>query len=98
MKFFFTTGFTTAGTGTEVSSLTVKDAIQKMIREEEASAPLKDQQIVTPSRPSASTSPAGPLQNTVKSSGSRRRACGKNGMSSAALHASTAGHRLHLPT
>jgi RNA polymerase sigma-54 factor len=46
MKFFFTTGFTTAGTGTEVSSLTVKDAIQKMIREEEPSAPLKDQQIV----------------------------------------------------
>lgn len=46
MKFFFTTGFTTAGTGAEVSSLTVKDAIQKMIREEESSAPLKDQQIV----------------------------------------------------
>jgi RNA polymerase sigma-54 factor len=46
MKFFFTTGFTTAGTGAEVSSLTVKDAIQKMIREEVPSMPLKDQQIV----------------------------------------------------
>ena len=46
LKFFFTTGFTTAGTGTEVSSLTVKDVIQKMIREENPSAPLKDQQIV----------------------------------------------------
>lgn len=45
MKFFFSTGFT-AGTGAEVSSLTVKDAIQKMIREEDPSAPLKDQQIV----------------------------------------------------
>ena len=45
-KFFFTTGFTTAGTGTEVSSLTVKDTIQKMVREEDAAAPLKDQQIV----------------------------------------------------
>ncbi len=46
MKYFFSTGFTSAGTGTEVSSLTVKDAIQKMIREEDAAAPLKDQQIV----------------------------------------------------
>ena len=45
MKFFFTTGFS-AGTGSEVSSLTVKDAIQKMIREEDPSSPLKDQQIV----------------------------------------------------
>ncbi len=45
MKFFFSSGFT-AGTGAEVSSLTVKDAIQKMIREEDPSAPLKDQQIV----------------------------------------------------
>jgi RNA polymerase sigma-54 factor len=45
LKFFFTTGFT-AGTGAEVSSLTVKDAIQKMIKEEDAGAPLKDQQIV----------------------------------------------------
>jgi RNA polymerase sigma-54 factor len=46
LKFFFTTGFTTAGTGTEVSSLTVKDTIQKMVREEDLAAPLKDQQIV----------------------------------------------------
>ncbi len=45
MKYFFTTGFA-AGTGTEISSLTVKDSIQKMIREEDASTPLKDQQIV----------------------------------------------------
>jgi len=45
MKYFFTTGFA-AGTGAEVSSLTVKDAIQKMIREEDLSLPLKDQQIV----------------------------------------------------
>jgi len=46
LKFFFTTGFTTAGTGTEISSLTVKDVIQKMVREEDSAAPLKDQQIV----------------------------------------------------
>ncbi len=45
MKYFFTTGFA-AGTGTEISSLTVKDAIQKMIKEEDPSTPLKDQQIV----------------------------------------------------
>jgi RNA polymerase sigma-54 factor len=45
MKFFFTTGFSD-GTGHEVSSLTIKDVIQKMIREEESSSPLKDQQIV----------------------------------------------------
>jgi RNA polymerase sigma-54 factor len=45
MKYFFTTGFA-AGTGAEISSLTVKDAIQKMIREEDLAAPLKDQQIV----------------------------------------------------
>ena len=47
MKFFFTTGFSVgAGTGTEISSLTVKDVIQKMIKEEDLTAPLKDQQIV----------------------------------------------------
>ncbi len=45
MKYFFTTGFAD-GTGTEISSLTVKDAIQKMIKEEDPTAPLKDQQIV----------------------------------------------------
>ena len=45
MKYFFTTGFS-AGTGTEISSLTVKDTIQRMIREEDSSMPLKDQQIV----------------------------------------------------
>ena len=47
MKFFFTTGFTVgAGSGTEISSFTVKDVIQKMIKEEDLAAPLKDQQIV----------------------------------------------------
>ena len=48
MKFFFTTGFSinTGGPGIEVSSLTVKDVIQKMIKEEDPAAPLKDQQIV----------------------------------------------------
>jgi RNA polymerase sigma-54 factor len=45
MKFFFTTGFT-VGADTEVSSLTVKDVIQKMIKEEDPAVPLKDQQIV----------------------------------------------------
>jgi len=45
MKYFFTTGFA-AGTGAEISSLTVKDSIQKMIKEEDPLAPLKDQQIV----------------------------------------------------
>ncbi len=45
MKFFFTTGFS-VGEGAEVSSLTVKDVIQKMIKEEDLAAPLKDQQIV----------------------------------------------------
>jgi RNA polymerase sigma-54 factor len=52
MKFFFTTGFSVGagsggpGTGAEISSLTVKDVIQKMIKEEDLAAPLKDQQIV----------------------------------------------------
>ena len=46
MKFFFTTGFTAAGSGAEVSSLTVKDVIQRMIRDEDPGRPLKDQQIV----------------------------------------------------
>lgn len=48
MKYFFTTGFSLAagGTGAEVSSLTVKDVIHKMIKEEDPAAPLKDQQIV----------------------------------------------------
>jgi len=46
LKFFFTTGFTAAGSGAEVSSLTVKDVIQRMIHEEDAASPLKDQQIV----------------------------------------------------
>jgi RNA polymerase sigma-54 factor len=45
MKYFFTTGFL-AGSGSEVSSLTVKDVIQKLIREEDSSTPLKDQQLV----------------------------------------------------
>jgi len=45
MKYFFTTGFA-AGMGAEISSLTVKDVIQKMIREEDPGSPLKDQQIV----------------------------------------------------
>ncbi|HWR72352.1 MAG TPA: RNA polymerase factor sigma-54 [Nitrospirota bacterium] len=45
MKFFFTTGFAAHG-GDEISSLTVKDSLQKMIKEEDPSAPLKDQQIV----------------------------------------------------
>ncbi len=48
MKFFFTTGFSigNGGSGVEVSSLTVKDVIQKMIKEEDPGTPLKDQQIV----------------------------------------------------
>jgi RNA polymerase sigma-54 factor len=45
MKYFFTTGFL-AGSGMEVSSLTVKDVILKLIREEDSSTPLKDQQLV----------------------------------------------------
>lgn len=45
MKYFFTTGFSD-GTGSDVSSLTVKDTIQKLIKEEDLAAPLKDQQIV----------------------------------------------------
>ncbi len=48
MKYFFTTGFSVAAgaAGTEVSSLTVKDVINKMIKEEDTATPLKDQQIV----------------------------------------------------
>jgi RNA polymerase sigma-54 factor len=45
MKYFFTTGFSD-GNGADISSLTVKDAIQRLIKEEELAAPLKDQQIV----------------------------------------------------
>jgi RNA polymerase sigma-54 factor len=46
MKYFFTTGFAAGSTGAEISSLTVKDSIQRMIKEEDPAAPLKDQQIV----------------------------------------------------
>lgn len=47
MKYFFTTGFAIGtGTGTEISSLTVKDVIQKMIKDEDPASPLKDQQLV----------------------------------------------------
>ncbi len=47
MKYFFTTGFSMGtGTANDISSLTVKDAIQKMIKEENPATPLKDQQIV----------------------------------------------------
>ncbi|MFA5073507.1 MAG: RNA polymerase factor sigma-54 [Nitrospirota bacterium] len=45
MKYFFTTGFSVVA-GSDISSLTVKNVIQKMIKEEDASSPLKDQQIV----------------------------------------------------
>ncbi len=45
MKYFFTTGFSD-GSGADVSSLTVKDTIQKLIKEEDPVTPLKDQQIV----------------------------------------------------
>jgi RNA polymerase sigma-54 factor len=45
MKYFFTTGFSD-GSGAEISSLTVKDTIQKLIKEENLTMPLKDQQIV----------------------------------------------------
>jgi RNA polymerase sigma-54 factor len=45
MKYFFTTGFSD-GNGADISSLTVKDAIQKLIKEEDLATPLKDQQIV----------------------------------------------------
>jgi RNA polymerase sigma-54 factor len=45
MKYFFSTGFSD-GNGADISSLTVKDAIQRLIKEEDITAPLKDQQIV----------------------------------------------------
>jgi len=45
MKYFFTTGFSDSN-GADISSLTVKDAIQRLIKEEDLAAPLKDQQIV----------------------------------------------------
>jgi RNA polymerase sigma-54 factor len=45
MKYFFTTGFSD-GNGADISSLTVKDAIQRLIKEEDIAVPLKDQQIV----------------------------------------------------
>jgi len=45
MKYFFTTGFSD-GNGADISSLTVKDAIQRLIKEEDLATPLKDQQIV----------------------------------------------------
>jgi RNA polymerase sigma-54 factor len=45
MKYFFSTGFSD-GTGAEISSLTVKDTIQKMVKEEDPATPLKDQQLV----------------------------------------------------
>jgi RNA polymerase sigma-54 factor len=45
MKFFFTTGYTTAD-GAEVSNTSVKDAIAALIRAENAHKPLSDQQIM----------------------------------------------------
>ena len=45
MKFFFTTGYRTAG-GAEVSNKSVKDAIAALIRGEDARCPLSDQQIM----------------------------------------------------
>ena len=45
MKFFFTTGYTTAD-GAEVSNTSVKDAIAALIRAENARKPLSDQQIM----------------------------------------------------
>jgi RNA polymerase sigma-54 factor len=45
MKFFFTTGYTTAD-GAEVSNTSVKDAIAALIRGENAHKPLSDQQIM----------------------------------------------------
>jgi len=45
MKYFFTTGFA-VGSGPKVSSLTVKDVIEKMIKEEDPATPFKDQQLV----------------------------------------------------
>lgn len=45
MKFFFTTGYVTAG-GAEVSNTSVKDAIATLIRAEDARKPLSDQQIM----------------------------------------------------
>ncbi|MBJ7259307.1 MAG: RNA polymerase factor sigma-54 [Chthoniobacterales bacterium] len=45
MKFFFTTGYTTAG-GAEVSNTSVKDAIAALIRVESGRQPLSDQQIM----------------------------------------------------
>lgn len=45
MKFFFTTGYTTAD-GAEVSNTSVKDAIAALIRAEDARKPLSDQQIM----------------------------------------------------
>lgn len=47
MKYFFTTGFSMGtGVGNEISSSTVKDTIQKLIKEEDLATPLKDQQLV----------------------------------------------------
>ena len=45
MKFFFTTGYVTAG-GAEVSNTSVKDAIAALIRAEDPHKPLSDQQIM----------------------------------------------------
>ena len=45
MKFFFTTGYLTAG-GAEVSNTSVKDAIAVLIRAEDPHKPLSDQQIM----------------------------------------------------
>ncbi len=45
MKFFFTPGYRTAG-GAEMSSTSVKDAIARLVRGEDARRPLSDQQIM----------------------------------------------------
>ena len=45
MKYFFTPGYKTAG-GKDISNKTIKDSIQKLVAEEDPSAPLSDQAMV----------------------------------------------------
>lgn len=46
MKYFFTPGYKTAD-GKDISNKTIKDAIEKLVAEEDASNPLSDQAMVT---------------------------------------------------
>jgi RNA polymerase sigma-54 factor len=66
MKYFFTPGYRTAD-GQAVSNKTIKDAIAKLVAEEDPSNPLSDQLMVQKLARWARRSPAAPSPSTARS-------------------------------